>query len=97
MAEVTVKSMRSKVTGGYTIAVPVTGHVSEAIFVDAASPTPNPVATKGIIIHTAGAVACRMAGAAGDVTLTLPAGFHPLAITHIRASGTTATGITAVF
>ena len=62
--------------------------------------TPNdsadlPVETRGLIIAVGGSVSVdRLDGT--NVTLTLPAGYFPLVVQRIRATGTTATGITAV-
>lgn len=65
-------------------------HATEALLTHADD---SVVPTRAISIGAGGNVACRLVGNSADVTLVLPAGIHKLAVTHIRASGTTATGI----
>lgn len=52
--------------------------------------------TRAIIVETAGNVAMVTAGG-NSVTLTLPAGVFPLRVTRILSTGTTATGISAIW
>jgi hypothetical protein len=51
----------------------------------------NPIGigeTRSIYVGVAGNVVCRMAQGTADVTLPLGVGWHPLAVTHIRATST---------
>jgi hypothetical protein len=71
-------------------AVAVTAHVSD--------PVSSLGASAAIMVNVAGDIACRFESASSDVTLTLLAGVvYPFRISHIRATGTTATGITAFY
>lgn len=62
----------------------------------------NPISPGGlpcgaIIPGTAGNITCRLAGDAADVVIAVLAGVkYDLALTHIRATGTTATNIVAL-
>jgi hypothetical protein len=50
----------------------------------------------GIMVNVAGDIAAKFEQSASDVTLTLLAGvLYPFRLTHIRVTGTTATGIHA--
>lgn len=58
----------------------------------------NPVASftpRGLICAVGGTITGKMQGDASDIVFTAIAGyFYPIRMTHIRISGTTATGIT---
>jgi hypothetical protein len=51
--------------------------------------------TQYISLGAAGTITVDMFGGQKNVTLTLPAGLYPLAVTKVYATGTTATGICA--
>ncbi len=67
-----------------TTAVAVTPHASNPVGLDNAS---------WLFIGVAGAVTMKLVGQAADSVVTLPAGAYRFAVTHVRATGTTATGI----
>jgi hypothetical protein len=46
---------------------------------------------RGFLCTVAGDLACRPVGNAADVTIAIEKGWHPLSLSHVRASGTTAT------
>lgn len=68
---------------------------SEAVTPHATSPiTP----TRGIMVNSAGNIACRFADADADVTIAVAASvYYPFVLTHVRVTGTTATGIHAFY
>lgn len=67
--------------------VAITPHASNAI---------KP--TRAIICNVAGDIACRFVNSAADTTLTLLAGVvYPFSVSHVRITGTTATGIHALY
>jgi len=73
----------------YRAAFAVTPHVS--------NPVPGG-ATRAITVGATGTVTGRMSGNAADFVFTATAGFiYPFEFTHIRATGTTATGIIALY
>lgn len=52
----------------------------------------------GLYAGVAGDVACRFDDAAADTTITVPAGGYILGkVSHVRATGTTATGVYALY
>lgn len=54
--------------------------------------------TRGVMVNVAGDIVCRPTDSAADVTLTLNAGaVYPISIKAVRVSGTTATGIFALY
>ena len=55
-----------------------------------------PYVTRGIYIGVAGNLAVNMSGN-GAVIIPVQPGLHPLAVSRILATGTTATGIVAVW
>ncbi len=56
-----------------------------------------PLLPKALLIGGAGAITLRAVDAAADVTITVVAGqCLPVRASHIRAAGTTATGIVAL-
>ena len=63
---------------------PITPHASNAL----------PRQITAISLQEAGDVTFRAPGAGSDETVSLPAGMFPFPATHIRVSGTTATGLT---
>lgn len=55
---------------------------------------PLPLVTKGLCVGTSGEIALRAIDSEADVTLNVVAGqLLPIRITHVRASGTTASGL----
>lgn len=58
-----------------------------------------PATTRGLYVGVQGDVTLRFADATSDITLVgLAAGIiHPLAVTHVRSTGTTATDIVGVY
>ena len=63
--------------------VPINAHASDPL---------TKGETDGVLIEAAGDLVCLMAGSDGvERTLTLPAGYFPFRITHVRATST-ATG-----
>jgi len=63
---------------------PITPHATD----------PLPRQITAIALQEAGDVTFRAPGAGSDETVSLPAGMFPFPATHIRVSGTTATGLT---
>lgn len=53
--------------------------------------------SKGILIGTGGDVACQFADGASSIILSLDAGYHPFRLRQILSTGTTASGIVALF
>jgi hypothetical protein len=54
--------------------------------------------TRGIICAVAGTVAAKFSDTAADVSLTLTAGtIYPFSIVAVRITGTTATGLVALY
>ena len=52
--------------------------------------------TRAIYVGVAGDVVCRPADSSSDITIkNAPIGWHPIRVTHIRATNTTATNILA--
>jgi hypothetical protein len=49
--------------------------------------------TRGLAVGAAGTVTVDFADGGSNVTLTLPAGVHPLRVTKVYATGTAATGL----
>lgn len=69
--------------------VAVTGHASNAL--------PDGIAD-GLYANVAGDIAIRFDDAAADTTVTVPAGGYVLGrVAYVRATGTTATGIFALY
>lgn len=91
MAATTIEKLdRRGSQNSYGQAYAANVHATEALLTHADMTI---VPTRAISVGAGGAIACRFAGRSADVTITLPAGIHQLALTHIRATGTTATGI----
>ena len=44
-----------------------------------------------VLVTVAGNLVCRLVDGAADVTLALDKGWHPMRLSHVRATGTTAT------
>jgi len=54
--------------------------------------------TRGFMVNVAGNIACRPTDSGADVTLSVLAGvIYPISIKAVRVSGTTATGIFALY
>ncbi|KAA0697404.1 hypothetical protein DTW90_18410 [Neorhizobium sp. P12A] len=53
--------------------------------------------TRGIYVGVAGNLAVNMSGNGGPVTIPVQPGLHPLAVSRILSTGTTATGIVAIW
>lgn len=56
-----------------------------------------PAAARALVIGVAGNVAVDLPNGGTNVVIALPAGVHPIAVTRVRATGTTATGIVALW
>ena len=53
--------------------------------------------TRAILANGAGNVVCKLPGSTLDVTVTVAAGgIIPFRVSHVRATGTTATGLLAL-
>lgn len=73
----------------YTGAAVITPHITNP-----ALPSGNP--THAVSCGVSGNITCRFPGASADIVLPLVAGFiYEIAISHVRAAGTTATGLIA--
>jgi hypothetical protein len=53
--------------------------------------------TRGIYVGVAGNIAVIMSGNGGPVTIPVQPGLQPLAVSRIYSTGTTATGLVAVW
>jgi hypothetical protein len=67
----------------------------------AAAVTPNDTTdigtvSRGLYVGVAGNLAVNMSGS-GPIVIAVQAGFHPLSVSRVLATGTTATGIVAVW
>lgn len=70
-----------------------TAHDATAISYGGGDQTLSP-ACRAVYVSTSGHLAVRLVGATADVTFSnLPVGFHPIAVSIIRQSGSTAAGL----
>lgn len=53
--------------------------------------------TRALVVGVAGNVAVDMVSSGTNIVITLPAGIWPLAVKRVRSTGTTATGIVALW
>ncbi len=73
-----------------------TTSATRAVAVTPSDSTDLEYTTRGLYIGVAGNLSVVMAG--GDtVIIPVQAGLHPLSVSRVRATGTTATGIVAVW
>jgi hypothetical protein len=75
-------------------------NVGSARFAAAVTPDDNndlAYVTRGIYVGVAGNLVVNMSGNGGPVTIPVQAGLHPLAVSRILSTGTTAAGLVAVW
>lgn len=65
--------------------------------VDLVPPAGLPVATRALVVGVGGTVTVNFPNGGTNITMTLPAGIHPLSVTRVYATGTAATGIVALY
>jgi len=53
--------------------------------------------SRALYVGVAGNVSVEMSGSGSAVVIAMQAGLHPLAVTRINSTGTTATGIVAIW
>jgi hypothetical protein len=71
-----------------------TNPYTTALAVTPSDSTDLPWIPRGILVGTAGSLVAVMSGNGATVTFSnLPVGYHPMQVTRIKATGTTAAGI----
>ncbi|WJR67242.1 hypothetical protein QTA58_00260 [Neorhizobium sp. CSC1952] len=83
-------------TNPYGADVDVLGPASNAEAVTPSDSTDLTHVSRGLYVGVAGDISVIMRGGQ-TVTISVQAGLHPLAVSRVRASGTTATGIVAIW
>lgn len=73
------------------------GPARNAIAVTASDSADLGFVTRGIYVGVAGNLCVNMSGSGAGMIIPVPAGLQPLAVSRILATGTTATGIVAVW
>lgn len=83
-------------TNPYGADVGVLGPASNGEEVTPSDSTDLTHVSRGLYIGVAGTISVVMRGGQ-TLSITVEAGLHPLAVSRVRATGTTATGIVAVW
>ncbi len=80
-----------------TMSTGIDGPANNAAVVTPSDGTDLATASRGLLIGAAGDIAVDMVGGQTNVVMTVPAGPLPIRVKRIRATGTTATGIVALW